>query len=561
MTKFFQVLLFCSVHFFSWTQIVRMDSCWTSPIGTTPELSAGFGDIRPNHFHMGLDFRTNGVEGIPLYAVAEGYVSRIRISSTGYGRVIYINHPNGLTSVYAHCSRFSDRILAVILPLQCQFQQNEFDWSFSPGQLPVTKGEQIALSGNSGNSTGPHLHFELRDTKTEHALNPFLHGFHVSDNASPTLHGIRIVGIDQNGYLIPGKSLNVSLTKSHHVIQIPKNFISSNEKIGVCISVTDPLKAGGHGFGLYAAELWTDQSARFGFELKDISFDDSRYVNNHMDYNEYKSKGIKYQKLFRNKNNPLGIYTMQSLGGIALLGNDSISCSLMLSDVNGNEAQHTLHLVYPYVLTSVQTNHFNPKDYFLPDSSYVFQSKNILVEVEANTFYEPIKKTLNLNAGQFGTSSAVLQKSICLRMKVSPTLNLSKYYISVGETSLETSVEDDWLLAESKQLGAFTVKVDTISPTIEAFPTSSNVIIPSFLSWNIMDKQSGLARYDLFIDGKWTPVYFDQKNNRLSWKNDRNVTIIGPKSDQTISLRLVVRDRCGNERVWEKQFSLIDAPH
>jgi hypothetical protein len=146
-------------------------------------------------------------------------------------------------------------------------------------------------------------------------------------------------------------------------------------------------------------------------------------------------------------------------------------------------------------------------------------------------------------------------------MKVSPTLNLSKYYISVGGTSLETSVEDDWLLAESKQLGAFTVKVDTISPTIEAFPTSSNVIIPSFLSWNIMDKQSGLARYDLFIDGKWTPVYFDQKNNRLSWKNDRNVTIIGPKSDQTISLRLVVRDRCGNECVWEKQFSLIDAPH
>lgn len=561
MMKSFQVLFFCCVHFYTWTQTVRVDTCWTSPIGITPELSAGFGDIRPNHFHMGLDFRTKGVEGIPLYAVADGYISRIRISSTGYGRVLYINHPNGMTSVYAHCSLFSDRIMEFIFPAQCQFKENEFDWMLSPGQLPVAKGEQIALSGNSGNSTGPHLHFELRDTKTEHALNPLLHGFHVNDSAAPVLHGIRLVAIDQNGYMIPGKNLTVPLTKWQHSVQIPKDFITANEKIGVCISVTDPMKAGGNGFGLYAAEIWTNQSERFGFELKDISFDDSRYVNNHMDYNEYKSKGIKFQKMFRTKDNPLGIYTMQSLGGIALKGEDSVHCSLMLSDVNGNETQHTIQLIYPHELSSSSVPFYQPSTYFLPDSSYIFIAKNMVVEVDANTFYEPVKKSMNLSLGQFGSANTVIQRPICLRMKVNPTLPIENYYISVGGTSLETSHEENWLLAESKQLGTFSVKSDTVAPILKELPTSSNVLIPSFLSWKISDSQSGISSYDLFIDGEWTPIYYDQKNNSLTWQNNRSATIIGPKTEKVISLELIVKDRCGNEKIWRKSLSLIDAPH
>lgn len=561
MMKFLQVFFFCFVHFYTWTQTVRMDSCWASPIGIQPELSAGFGDIRPNHFHMGLDFRTNGVEGIPLFAVAEGYISRIRISSSGYGRVLYINHPNGMTSVYAHCARFSDRILAFIEPAQLQRKENEFDWMLSPGQLPVAKGEQIALSGNSGNSTGPHLHFELRDTKTEHALNPLLHGFHVNDNAAPVLHGIRLVAIDQNGYMIPGKSILVPLTKWQHKVQIPKDFITSNEKIGVCISVTDPMKAGGHGFGLYAAEIWTNQSERYGFELKDISFDDSRYVNNHMDYYEYKSKGIKFQKLFRTKNNPLGIYTMQTLGGIPLKGRDSILCSLMLYDVNGNETQHTLQLIYPHELVSSSVPVFQSSNYFFPDSSYVFRAKNIVLEVDANTFYEPEKKSMNLSSGQFGKANSVIQRPICLQMKVTPVLPIDKYYISVDGTSLETSHEENWLIAESKQLGTFSVKSDTVVPTLKELPSSSNVVVPAFLSWKISDSQSGILSYNLYIDGEWTPIYYDQKNNCLVWQNNRKATIIGPKTDKVISLELIVKDRCGNESVWKKSLSIIDVPH
>jgi hypothetical protein len=541
--------------------MITADSMWCVPIGTVkPELSAGFGDIRPNHFHMGLDFRTDGKEGIPLYAIADGYISRIRISPSGYGRVIYIDHPNGLTSVYAHCSQFSERINSFVLPTQIQFKQNELDWKFGPNELPVNKGEQIALSGNSGNSTGPHLHFELRDTKTEHALNPLLHGFHVSDVAPPSLHGIRLLVIDENGYVIPGKSFIVPLTKNIHRVKLPQDFIQGSEKIGMTISATDPMKSGGHGFGLFSAEVVSSNHEQFGFEMAEISFDDSRYVNNHMDYDEYKSKGIKYQKLFRNKHNPLTIYQLDSRGGISLNGFDSLSCSIILEDVNGNVSQHEIVLQYPFELKKSQHTFFDPRYYFMPDSLYTFHSENMKVLVDPITFYEPIKKSMNLSLGQFGNSKTVIQKPICVEIKAKKTPAIEKQYVAVNGDALETTRENGWLAVESKQLGIFSIKVDTIAPSIVFMPTSSNVVIPSQFYWKISDGQAGIASYELLINGEWTNVYFDQKSNLVTWKNDRRASIIGPPSEKVLSMEFRVTDRCGNVQMWSKVMNVIDEP-
>jgi hypothetical protein len=545
-----------------WSQKITVDTCWHLPIGISlPEMSAGFGDLRPNHFHMGLDFRTNGQEGIPLHAISDGYISRIRISPMGYGRVIYINHANGITSVYAHCSAFSKRIEALLVPVQKQFKQNDFDWHLNPNEILVKRGEQIALSGNSGNSTGPHLHFELRDTKTEHALNPLLHGFHVSDVAAPLLHGIRIVGIDENGYLIPGKSLQVPLTKLNHTLKIPADFVRKGEKIGVCISASDPLKVGGSAFGLFSAELWIPSGERFGFELSEISFDDSRYVNSHTDYEEYKASGVKFQKLFRTKQNPLTIYQLQSNGGIILEGNDSISCSLMLTDVRGNTAQHALTIQYPHLISKEQKSFFDQQTYFIPDSSYRIYASNMNVFAEENTFYEPVKKLIKLSVGQFGSSKTVIQKAICVELKGKNTIALEKQYIAVNGDALSTTRENDWLSAESKQLGTFTTRVDTIAPVIQFMPTSSNNVIPSQFFWKITDRQAGIDRYDLFINGEWTIVYYDQKSDIVTWKNDRRATIIGPASKNVLSMELRVTDRCGNVQTWLKELHVIDEPH
>jgi murein DD-endopeptidase MepM/ murein hydrolase activator NlpD len=559
MFKSFVLFLLFGFHFTVWTQIITVDSIWCIPIGTIkPELSAGFGDIRPNHFHMGLDFRTDGREGIPLYAIADGFISRIRISPTGYGRVIYIDHPNGQTSVYAHCSNFSERINSFVLPTQNQFKQNEIDWKFSPNELPVRKGEQIALSGNSGNSTGPHLHFELRDTKTEHALNPLLHGFHVSDVAAPTLHGVRLVALDENGYLIPGKSLLLPLSKNSHKVMIPQDFIQGTEKIGVMISASDPVKASGHGFGLFSAELTSSNHEQFGFELAEISFDDSRYVNSHMDYNEYKSKGIKYQKLFRTRHNPLTIYQLESLGGISLHGLDSISCSLQLKDVNGNVSQHEILLQYPFEIKQNRNAFYDPSTYFIPDSLYTFRSENMRVLVDPQTFYEPVKKWIKLSSGQFGNSKTVIQKPICVEMKAKNSLPIEKQYLKINGDALETSRENGWLASESKQLGTFSLQVDTISPVIQFQPTSSNVVVPGEFHWKITDALSGISSYELLLNGQWTMVYFDQKSNLVTWKNDRRASIIGPVTENVLSMEFRVTDRCGNVQTWFKEMHIID---
>ena len=176
-----------------WTQIITVDSSWHLPIGiSAPELSAGFGDMRPNHFHMGLDFRTKGQEGFPLYAIADGYISRIKIQSIGYGKAIYIDHPNGYTTVYGHLQKYSGKIAQWIHNYQYKNQTFEFDYVFEKPILLVKKGDTIGLSGNSGGSSGPHVHFEIRNTKSEKIINPTLFGIIPFDTFIPTIKKVFI---------------------------------------------------------------------------------------------------------------------------------------------------------------------------------------------------------------------------------------------------------------------------------------------------------------------------------------------------------------------------------
>jgi hypothetical protein len=170
----------CYALFFSHlgsAQILNCDAIWMLPMTSPVELSAGFGDLRPNHFHMGIDIRTAGQVNLPIFAIGDGYVSRMKVSSVGYGWVLYIDHPNGYTSVYAHCNRFAERIQKVYLDTSCMLQNNEIDILLPPNKIQVQKGEQIAFSGNTGGSSGPHLHFEFRNTKSEEILNPLHFGF------------------------------------------------------------------------------------------------------------------------------------------------------------------------------------------------------------------------------------------------------------------------------------------------------------------------------------------------------------------------------------------------
>ncbi|MFM7636255.1 MAG: M23 family metallopeptidase, partial [Crocinitomicaceae bacterium] len=200
MRKLFYIVCFLPFYYHSQKAIVSDEI--HSPLTIPLNLSTLFGDICPNHLHMGLDFRTNGVEGVPVFSIREGYVSRIRISRGGYGKVLYVNHPNGHTSVYAHCSKFFGNIDSLVSKWQVERQENEIDTNLSAFILPVIKGQQIAFSGNSGSSTGPHLHFEIRETLNEIALNPLEHGFQLIDETPPVIEAIKIVPVSREGFVI-----------------------------------------------------------------------------------------------------------------------------------------------------------------------------------------------------------------------------------------------------------------------------------------------------------------------------------------------------------------------
>jgi hypothetical protein len=232
----------------------------------------------------------------------------------------------------------------------------------------------------------------------------------------------------------------------------------------------------------------------------------------------------------------------------------------MLADVNGNVSQHELVLKYPFEWKQTNLPFFHSQNYFLPDSIYTFQSKDMKIMIDAQTFYEPVKKSMNLNVGQLGTSKTVIQKPICVEMKVKNTSEIEKQYLSVNGAALETARENGWLASESKQLGTFSIKVDTIAPTIQFMPISSNNVLPSQFSWKIADNQSGIASYELFINGAWTIVYFDQKYDVVIWKNDRRASIIGPRLENVLSMEFRVTDRCGNVQTWSKELNVIDEP-
>ena len=202
---------------------------YINPLDFRLLLSGTFGELRGNHFHAGIDFKTKGVEGQNIYAIADGYISRIKVSSYGYGKALYINHPDGKTSVYAHLQKFSEKIDTIVKKEHYKREQFEINIFPKANSIQVKQGEIIALSGNSGSSQGAHLHFEIRDTKTEHPLDPLDYGFKVIDNISPILKEIKIFDIDNHDL---SSTYKISKKNKKYYTQ---DTIYSNSKVGIGI--------------------------------------------------------------------------------------------------------------------------------------------------------------------------------------------------------------------------------------------------------------------------------------------------------------------------------------
>ncbi len=554
------VLINCSVGFSQ----VDNPSDFHSPLAIPLVISANFGELRPNHFHMGVDFKTNGVEGIQLYSIEDGFISRVKVSPYGYGKVIYIDHPNGITSVYAHCSKFKGLLDSLVKKAQEKEQNFEVEIYFTSTDIPVKKGELIALSGNSGSSTAPHLHFELRDTKTEIALNPLVYGFNIADHVAPEIKALKVYGVTAEGYQIPGKSKISAVSKGkfgYYIggdqLLIPADYCSEKGGVGFAFEVVDHADNSQNTCGLYASTLRTENDTLFSQKLDKISFDESRFVNSHKDYHEYSKSKRKFHKSYKTQHNPLEVYKSGKSGIFILKPEDSLQITYAVTDPNANQSELKFKLkVAPGKLSST-VNLFPSWKYLFPDSTYAFQGENAYFSVQKHTFYEPTLKNLSLNGTiTFGDPAAPIQNPITVKLKlpVKSIVPTSKYFIRVvtaggKKHSLFTNLEQNWAVAESKFLGTFQLVVDTISPVVKPlnFTGTEAILSKNRLTWKVSENETEIKEYDVFIDGKWELIEYETKGNYLIF--NPSIQLSGKHSFQ-----LVVKDRCGNATIWSKDL-------
>lgn len=523
-----------------------------SPLGIPLVLSANFGELRPNHFHMGVDFKTNGKTGYNLYSIDDGYIARVKMSPYGYGKVIYINHPNGITSVYAHCSELKGSVDSLVRSVQYETENYEVDIYLHPSELSVKKGDVIALSGNTGSSTAPHLHFELRDTETEHCLNPLVFGFDIADHISPEIRKIKAFSINQDACLINGKTKEVTVnslkggyTIYKDTLKIPANFTTPNGGIGLAFDIIDRLDGASNQCGLYGTYLIIDKDTLFGQRTDEISFDATRFINSHRDMSALNNK---YHKSFRNKWNPLEIYINDNLGIIKIKPGESKDIELIAYDPKGNESR--IKFVLMVENGQMSTDYLPNQEQFLyPDKPLIQQGANWIVETPAHAIYEPTPIVNSSNA-HFCEASVLMQEATVVKLKLeNPTLDPSKYYIAVvsgRRRALETKYENGWLIAESKYAGTFSIQTDINPPTIRSKTTSkSRITSASTIEFYITESETSIVDYDLYVDGEWHLLEYETKGDILVFNRPKE--LIGEHH-----LTITAIDSCGNETKFEQ---------
>ena len=539
-----------------------------NPMKGNISLSANFGALRSNHFHSGLDIRTNEQEGIPVMASAAGTVVRIKVSPYGYGNALYIAHPNGYTTVYAHLQQFNDKITEYVR--KQQYAQKRFAVELYPpqGMFLVSQGEVIALSGNSGGSTGPHLHFEIRDSRTEEPIDPLLFNLDIKDKYSPVIKSIDLHLLDKNIQANYGFDAYKTFYKNAWPLKTKDTLTVNYGNYGIATNAADFIDTKAKTLGINYATVYDNGKQVFNMHIDRFHFDETRFINCHIDYSKYKAKSQRVHKCYRADGNLLRMYEGSGIITVNktnpthhlklvvydLAGNrDSIEFVLK-GDDNGQDFGKSYRLKQP------------PSDYyFFPSGNNIFFNDNIRVSMPAGAIYDTFYFTYQQHEKYKGAYSAThelmsnrvpVQKNYTLKIKAEgyPEGKESKLYIA-SKNGWRAEYEggtfsDGWVTATTREFGKFYVALDDTPPTVTSVNIRSDGTLSNSerLTFRITDNESGINTYDGYLDGEWWLMEYDANDDYLFGYYDEKLT------QGKHTLKVVVTDERGNKTEVQREL-------
>ena len=537
---------------------------YPNPVKIPVSLSATFGELRSNAFHAGVDIRTQGVEGKEVFAVADGYVSRIGVSPYGYGKVIYITHNDGFTSVYAHLSKFNKTITDYVRGKQYDDKSFSQNIILDKNKFPIKKGDYLGLTGNSGSSGGPHLHYEIRYTKTQEPVNPMYFGLKIKDTKKPCIKGLAIYPLENSVVNNADTAIHLKVVSQDNKYHIENPEFKVNGNIAFGINVYDQADGSPNKNGAHSIELYADDKLIFKIVSDKYSYGETRYINSMIDYSHYIRSNERFIRTEIDKFNKLNNLYKTTNGVVNVNEYDTIKMKYVVKDYNNNKS------VLNFTLIGCESVDLEEKP-ILPRSFYRIydgEAGNINldgfeVDIPQTAFYydvaikaeriDTITDTYSIFAYRLGTEEIPLHKKINIRLKrKSEYINDSSLYIATVNTKgeyifLGNEYADDFIEAKTNTLGTYLIAKDSIKPSIKPVNFKSNASISE--NWSLRveidDKETGINKYEMLINGEWALADYDPKKKLLIYQIDDLI-----KKGHN-DLKVIVTDMVGNETIYE----------
>lgn len=552
-------LLFCSMQ----TESREVTSgLFTSPFDFPLYLSANFGELRSNHFHGGLDFKTQNVEGKPIRCIAEGYISRATVSAGGFGKAVYVVHQNGYTSLYGHIQTFTPEIAALVEKYQYEHETFDTDIRFDSLRFPVKQGDFIALSGNEGFSFGPHLHMEIIKTTTGERIDPMpFYKEKIKDNIPPRANSITIYPQQGKGTVngtCAKQTFAVAATKTNCILKP----IQAWGNIGLGIKAFDYMNGTTNHYGIHSVTLYVDNKEVFNSTLDSFLPDESRMINSWTDFDEFKRYNSWVMKSFIAPGNTFrGLKSGAENGIITIDRERDYAVKYVLTDFYGNSSTYCFTIKGKK--QDIPTHRPDMRNYLCWNKTNVIQQPGIELIIPRGMLYEDVV----LNSYTRSDSNAIAFEyqlhdvyyplhagcDLTIGIRNMPVKDSTKYYVArkMGKTLHDVGgrYENGWMKTSIRELGTYTVAIDTVPPKVVPINKSSWNRTGT-ISYKISDAQTGIKTYKGKIDGKFALFGYSAKTGRLTCRIDPKRI----RKSGRHTLELTVTDRCGNQQIIKELF-------